>query len=57
MAYSVIPVMVYVFPLLVCPYAKTLAGKYIDHNINEKWNSKHLLSANIVPELVKRRQE
>ena len=24
--YSVIPVMVYVFPLLVCPYAKILAG-------------------------------
>jgi hypothetical protein len=24
-AYSVIPLMVYVFPLLVCPYAKMLA--------------------------------
>lgn len=29
-AYSVIPVIVYVFPLLVCPYANTLARKYIN---------------------------
>lgn len=28
-AYSVIPLMVYVFPLLVCPYAKMLAGEII----------------------------
>lgn len=29
MVYSVIPIMVYVFPLLVCPYAKTVANKNI----------------------------
>lgn len=32
MVYSVIPVMVNVFPLLVCPYAKILAGMHIYHS-------------------------
>lgn len=42
MLYCVIPVIVYVFPLLVCPYANILAEKnmylfyMLDHNIRRK---------------------